>query len=110
MERALQSVLKRDDDAELTVVIDDKDNVSGFYLETNEGALIAPQVPWLVQLEQRSQTCCLSLLDADLLYNETRRPLPDVHTRVVRYVHLRLPGHFRCDGLFLHTVQRAPNL
>ena len=88
MERALQSALKRDDDAELTVVVDDKDQVSGIYIETSEGALIAPHVPWLVRLEQRSQACCSSLLDADLLYNETRRPLPDVHTRVVRHVHL----------------------
>lgn len=88
MERAVEDALKRDDDARVIVEVNERDEVSGIYLETTQGALIAPHVPWLVRLEQTTNACCASMLDADLLYNETRRPLPDVHTRVVRHVHL----------------------
>lgn len=88
MDRALESALKRDDDAKVTVLLTDQNELSGVYLETNQGDLIAPHVPWLVRLEQWASACGSSLLDGDLLYNETRRPLPDVHTRIVRHVHL----------------------
>lgn len=88
MERAVEAAFKRDDDAELTVVVNEHNQVSSIFIETKEAALMAPHVPWLVRLEQGASACSASLLDADLLYNETRRPLPDVHTRVVRHVHM----------------------
>jgi hypothetical protein len=88
MERAVEAAFKRDDDAMLTVLVNEKDQVRAVYLETSEGALIAPHEPWLVRLERQFSACGTYLLDADLLYNEMRRPLPDVHTRVVRHVHL----------------------
>lgn len=88
MQRALESAFKRDDDAQVTLVLNEKDEVSSIFVETTQGDLVAPHVPWLVRLEHGTSTCCSSLLDPDLLHNETRRPLPDVHTRVVRHVHL----------------------
>lgn len=89
MERALAATLKRDDDARVTILMNESETqIRGIVVETSETQLVAPFEPWLSRLERWLGKCSDACLDRDLLYNETIGPVPDVHTRVVRHVHM----------------------
>lgn len=80
----LQSTRKKDDDATMTVVLNDHNQIQEILMETTED--LTHLEPWPARLDRWCGTCCDAWLNSNLLHDEMHTPPPTAHIRVMRHV------------------------
>lgn len=84
--RLLEQVFKKDEDARVSYIVNEHNQVEDVVLETSLD--LSDIEPWTVRLDRWCGAHTGTLLNADLMHNEVRAPPPTMHNQVVRHVFL----------------------